>query len=231
MATYCFFVLAARIVRTSGSRPLPAKKREGTDKCLSLIIGSGRRIDCAMLVFNLSRLGKVCKQPLLSLLGLSEPPVLVFSLQKKREQVENLFSKVAGEGLTALCLSSISRDSAKSASSLCSRCSDCPNLRFSSSPCKKRQGTDKCLSLIFGSGRRTRTSDLRVMSPTSCQLLHPAIYRNYIVISLVCECKGKQNFQLSKILRCEISIFVQLSHRRARNYVKKGCTSISCGSR
>ena len=28
----------------------------------------------------------------------------------------------------------------------------------------------------FGSGRRTRTSDLRVMSPTSCQLLHPAIY-------------------------------------------------------
>ena len=53
-----------------------------------------------MLVFNLSRLGKVCKQPLLSLLGLSEPPVLVLSLQKKkREQVENLFSKVAGEGL------------------------------------------------------------------------------------------------------------------------------------
>ena len=29
----------------------------------------------------------------------------------------------------------------------------------------------------FSSGRRTRTSDLRVMSPTSCQLLHPAIYR------------------------------------------------------
>ena len=29
----------------------------------------------------------------------------------------------------------------------------------------------------LGSGRRTRTSDLRVMSPTSCQLLHPAIYR------------------------------------------------------
>ena len=28
----------------------------------------------------------------------------------------------------------------------------------------------------FGSGRRTRTSDLRVMSPTSYQLLHPAIY-------------------------------------------------------
>ncbi len=28
----------------------------------------------------------------------------------------------------------------------------------------------------FSSGRRTRTSDLRVMSPTSCQLLYPAIY-------------------------------------------------------
>ena len=28
-----------------------------------------------------------------------------------------------------------------------------------------------------GSGGRTRTSDLRVMSPTSCQLLYPAMYR------------------------------------------------------
>ena len=31
--------------------------------------------------------------------------------------------------------------------------------------------------VCFGSGRRTRTSDLRVMSPTSCQLLHPATLR------------------------------------------------------
>ena len=30
---------------------------------------------------------------------------------------------------------------------------------------------------LYGSGGRTRTSDLRVMSPTSCQLLYPAMYR------------------------------------------------------
>jgi hypothetical protein len=30
--------------------------------------------------------------------------------------------------------------------------------------------------LFNGSGDRTRTCDLRVMSPTSSQLLHPAIY-------------------------------------------------------
>ena len=29
---------------------------------------------------------------------------------------------------------------------------------------------------FYSSGRRTRTSDLRVMSPTSCQLLYPAMY-------------------------------------------------------
>ncbi len=29
------------------------------------------------------------------------------------------------------------------------------------------------------SGDPTRTDDLWVMSPTSCQLLHPAMYRNY----------------------------------------------------
>ena len=54
-----------------------------------------------MLVFNLSRLGKVCKQPLLSLLGLSEPPVLVLSLQKKDKGQTNVYplSLVAGEGL------------------------------------------------------------------------------------------------------------------------------------
>ena len=31
--------------------------------------------------------------------------------------------------------------------------------------------------LLLSSGGRTRTSDLRVMSPTSCQLLYPAMYR------------------------------------------------------
>ena len=30
---------------------------------------------------------------------------------------------------------------------------------------------------LYGSGGRTRTSGLRVMSPTSCQLLYPAMYR------------------------------------------------------
>ena len=33
-----------------------------------------------------------------------------------------------------------------------------------------------CLRGFFCSGDRTRTYDLRVMSPTSYQLLHPAIY-------------------------------------------------------
>ena len=40
---------------------------------------------------------------------------------------------------------------------------------------KKRPTKIADRSLIFGSGGRTRTCDLRVMSPTSCQLLHPAI--------------------------------------------------------
>src|SRR5690606_2521533 len=30
---------------------------------------------------------------------------------------------------------------------------------------------------LFGSGDQTRTDDLRVMSPTSYQLLHPALYQ------------------------------------------------------
>ena len=33
------------------------------------------------------------------------------------------------------------------------------------------------MDFLYGSGGRTRTSDLRVMSPTSCQLLYPAMYR------------------------------------------------------
>ena len=39
------------------------------------------------------------------------------------------------------------------------------------------------LPIPTSSGGRTRTSDLRVMSPTSCQLLHPAMYnlkRSYL---------------------------------------------------
>ncbi len=37
-------------------------------------------------------------------------------------------------------------------------------------------------TLVFSSGDRTRTYDLRVMSPTSYQLLHPAIYL-YVILS------------------------------------------------
>ena len=36
---------------------------------------------------------------------------------------------------------------------------------------------------LFGSGDRTRTYDLRVMSPTSYQLLHPAIYLLAILLA------------------------------------------------
>ena len=39
---------------------------------------------------------------------------------------------------------------------------------------KKRKSKS---DFLYGSGGRTRTSDLRVMSPTSCQLLYPAMYR------------------------------------------------------
>ena len=49
-----------------------------------------------------------------------------------------------------------------------------------------------------GSGRRTRTSDLRVMSPTSCQLLHPAIYLR-IIIYRFCVCKDNTNFRILQI--------------------------------
>ena len=44
---------------------------------------------------------------------------------------------------------------------------------------KKRPTKIADRSLIFGSGGRTRTCDLRVMSPTSCQLLHPALVHNW----------------------------------------------------
>ena len=61
----------------------------------------------------------------------------------------------------------------------------------------------------FSSGRRTRTSDLRVMSPTSCQLLHPAIYLlilrrpaglRPIPFYRLCECKDKSKKSLLQII-------------------------------
>ena len=94
--------------------PSATKKRETIFR-LSLV-SCGRRIDCATLVFNLSRLGIVCKPTLLSLLGLSEPPVLVLLLPRRQN--------------------------------------------------KKRTSRWPVL-FSFSCGRRTRTSDLRVMSPAS----------------------------------------------------------------
>ena len=52
----------------------------------------------------------------------------------------------------------------------------------------------------FGSGRRTRTSDLRVMSPTSCQLLHPAICLQIGSIAFACA-KIRQKSGLCKYFR------------------------------
>ena len=49
---------------------------------------------------------------------------------------------------------------------------------------------------VSSSGNWTRTSDLRVMSPTSYLLLYPAIYR-YRFVSF-CECKDRNLLQLCK---------------------------------
>ena len=44
--------------------------------------------------------------------------------------------------------------------------------------CRQQKKADNSSELsALSSGGRTRTSDLWVMSPTSCQLLHPAMYR------------------------------------------------------
>ena len=40
------------------------------------------------------------------------------------------------------------------------------------------------LHVYFGCGGKTRTYDLRVMSPTSCQLLHPAMFY-YSILTLI----------------------------------------------
>ncbi len=60
----------------------------------------------------------------------------------------------------------------------------------------KKQGTELSFG-PFGSGRRTRTSDLRVMSPTSCQLLYPALYRKMNLSFR--HCKGNTKNGLCKI--------------------------------
>jgi len=44
---------------------------------------------------------------------------------------------------------------------------------------KNRTNLDLSKLVRFGSGSRTRTYDLRVMSPTSYQLLHPALFCYY----------------------------------------------------
>ena len=55
---------------------------------------------------------------------------------------------------------------------------------------------------LYGSGGRTRTSDLRVMSPTSCQLLYPAMYREWLssLIPLIASAKISQKFCSCKYL-------------------------------
>ena len=67
-------------------------------------------------------------------------------------------------------------------------------------PLQKRGETVKFL--LFSSGGRTRTSDLRVMSPTSCQLLYPAMYREWLssLILLIASAKISQKFFTCKYL-------------------------------
>ena len=50
---------------------------------------------------------------------------------------------------------------------------------------KKNVNPDKFRIHTIGCGGRTRTSDLWVMSPTSCQLLHSAILTKFATLSLV----------------------------------------------
>ena len=63
---------------------------------------------------------------------------------------------------------------------------------------KKRKSD---LDFLYGSGGRTRTSDLRVMSPTSCQLLYPAMYRQMVYDRFIrfCECKDNTNIRYVQI--------------------------------
>ena len=58
------------------------------------------------------------------------------------------------------------------------------------------------MDFLYGSGGRTRTSDLRVMSPTSCQLLYPAMYRymgRMPDISSFVSAKIVKNFNIAKL--------------------------------
>ena len=72
---------------------------------------------------------------------------------------------------------------------------DCRYEPFEADPRKRKQEKHCCFSCC-SSGGRTRTSDLRVMSPTSCQLLYPALYRQMVnrPIFLICECKDSAFF-------------------------------------
>ncbi len=107
-----------------------------------------------------------------------------------------------------------------------------------------------------GSGRRTRTSDLRVMSPTSYQLLHPAIYlpcplplptafqsnrfqtdrpHRGGALYRFCVCKDKSNFSFLQIKirpkpvsTVHINLFI--SRLRQKNYFRAPAT-ISARSR
>ena len=64
------------------------------------------------------------------------------------------------------------------------------------SPATKKR-SDHLAASLFSSGGRTRTCDLRVMSPTSYRLLYPAVL----------DCKGRKFFLNSKIGPQEPALF------------------------
>ena len=70
------------------------------------------------------------------------------------------------------------------------------------------------VSLVAGVGLEPH--DLRVMSPTSCQLLHPAMYLDLPKRNLlVSECKGNANFYICKTFLKKITkkvVFVLLTN-------------------
>ena len=62
---------------------------------------------------------------------------------------------------------------------------------------KRKKPVRRLVFCLFSSGGRTRTSGLRVMSPTSYQLLYPAVLLDY---------KGKHYFLYCKLLLTFFSI-------------------------
>ena len=61
---------------------------------------------------------------------------------------------------------------------------------------KIKNGIKLVVCSVFSSGGPTRTSDLWVMSPTSYQLLYPAMYRQNRYP--ICDCKDRWSFLKNK---------------------------------